>query len=257
MERIELQQLAAQIDDLFDLGRIDEGQHLLDQGLASAVSDAAYERYFQAEAAWYRERSSKEQGRLLQEAAQLAPEDPFLQRGIGIWQLMNNRTWSAVRTFDKVLSLAPNDADTLRCMGIAHSRLDRDRKAIRFFEAALALNPNDGDALRQVGVSYSKLSEDQEALGWFRRALVVNELDYDAMRQLGISLAMLQDLDGAMEWLRLAQAVNPQDYETRLNMALVLKKQRGEETWLERVSIKLGRWFNRIWGKLLDMAGLR
>lgn len=257
MQRTELQHLAARIDDLFDLGRIEEGTRLLAEGLEQAGSDPAYQRYFQAEAAWYLQRSSKEQGRLLQEAAALAPDDLFVQRCVGIWQLMNNRIWSAVRTFDKVLALDPHDPDTLRCMGIAHSRLDRDRKAIRFFEAALAINPDDGDALRQVGVSYSKLGEDQEALGWFKRALAVNDQDYDAMRQLGISLAMLHDLDGALEWLRLAQAVNPHDYETRLNMALVLKKQRGEETWLERVSIKLGRWFNRVWGKLLDLAGLR
>lgn len=257
MKRAELQNLAAQIDDLYDLGKLEEGQQLLSQGIAAASEDTAYERYFQAEYAWYHDRSSKEQGRLLQEAATLAPDDAFLQRGIGIWQLMNNKTWSAVRTFDKVLTLDPHDADTLRCMGIAHSRLDRDRKAIRFYQAALAINPNDGDALRQIGVSYSKVGEDQEALGWFKRALTVNEQDYDAMRQMGISLAMLHDLDGALEWLRLAQAVNPQDYETRLNLALVLKKQRGDETWLEKVSIRLGRWFNRIWGKLLDMAGLR
>lgn len=257
MERSALQQLAAQIDDLFDLGRIDEGQQTLATALEKSQGAPAYERYFQAEAAWYLHRSSKEQGRLLHEAAELAPDDVFLLRGVGIWQLMNNKTWSAVRTFDKVLTLDPHDADTLRCMGIAHSRLDRDRKAITFFESALAVNPHDADALRQVGVSYSKLGDDQEALGWFKRALMVNDQDYDAMRQLGISLAMLNDLDGAMEWLRLAQAVNPQDYETRLNMALVLKKARGEETWLERISIRLGRWFNKIWGKLLDLAGLR
>ncbi len=257
MDRTELQQLATRIDDLFDLGHNDEGSTLLAQASASAQGDAAYERYFQAEAAWYLERSSKKQGQLLQEAAAIAPDDPFLQRGTGIWQLMNNKVWSAVRTFDRVLALDPHDADTLRCMGIAHSRLDRDRKAIRFYQAALENSPDDGDALRQIGVSHSKLGEDQEALDWFRRALAVNSMDYDAMRQLGISLAMLNDLDGALEWLRLAQAVNPQDYETRLNIALVLKKQRGDETWLERVSIKLGRWFNRIWGKLLDMAGLR
>jgi Flp pilus assembly protein TadD len=257
VERSALQQLAAKIDDLYDLGRIDEGQQALTTALQESHGNPAYERYFQAEAAWYQQRSGKEQGRLLHEAAELAPTDVFLLRGVGIWQLMSNKTWSAVRTFDKVLALDPNDADTLRCMGIAHSRLDRDRKAIAFFRAALAINPHDGDALRQVGVSYSKLGEDQESLGWYKRALLVNDQDYDAMRQLGISLAMLNDLDGSMEWLRLAHAVNPHDYETRLNMALVLKKQRGEETWLERISIRLGRWFNRIWGKLLDLAGLR
>lgn len=257
MDQAALQQLAAQIDDLFDLGRADEAQQLLAQGLNVSLNNPAYHLYFQAEAAWYLERSSKEQGLLLQAAAEHAPDDPFLQRGIGVWQLMSNKTWSAVRTFDRVLALDPSDADTLRCMGIAHSRLDRDRKAIRFYAAALEINPRDADALRQTGVSYSKLGEDEEALGWFKQALAINDLDYDAMRQLGISLAMLHDLDGALEWLRLAQAVNPQDYETRLNLALVLKKQRGEETWVERVSIRLGRWFNRVWGKLLDMAGLR
>lgn len=257
MEQAELQQLAGQVDDLFDLGHVDEGQRLLEQGLACSQSNEAYHRYFQAEAAWYLQRSSKEQGRLLQEAASLAPDDPFLQRSIGIWQLMTGKVWSAVRTFDRVIALTPRDADTLRCMGIAHSRLDRDRKAIRFYAAALEINPTDGDSLRQTGVSYSKLGEDREALEWFRRALAVNESDYDAMRQLGISLAMLEDLEGALEWLRLAQAVNPQDYETRLNLALVLKKQRGEETFIERLSIRLGRWFTRVWGKLLDLFGLR
>ena len=111
--------------------------------------------------------------------------------------------------------------------------------------------------MRQIGVSYSKLGEDKEALDWFRKALAVNEFDYDSMRQLGISLAMLADYEGALQWLRLAQTVNPQDYETRLNMALVLKKMRNEETWLERVSIKLGRWISRLWGKVLDHFGLR
>lgn len=257
LQNLELQKLAAEADDLFDLGHADEGKLKLDKGLELSQDNPAYNRYFLAEAAWYLNRSGKEQGRLLQEAASLASDDPFIQRSVGIWQLMNDKTWGAVRTFDRVLALQPKDADTLRCMGIAHSRLDRDRKAILFYSAALESNPYDGDSMRQIGVSYSKLGEDHLSLEWFRKALTINERDYDAMRQMGISLAMLEDLDGALEWLRLAQAVNPHDYETRLNLALVLKKQRGEETWLERSSIRLGRWFNRVWGKLLDRFGLR
>jgi Flp pilus assembly protein TadD len=257
VQKLELQKLAAAADDLFDLGHTDEGKLKLDQALELSSENPAYQKYFQAEIAWYVNRSGKQQGKLLQEAAALALDDPFIQRSVGIWQLMNDKTWGAVRTFDRVLALQPNDSDTLRCMGIAHSRLDRDRKAILFYKAALENNPEDGDALRQIGVSYSKLGEDHNSLEWFRKALSINERDYDAMRQLGISLAMMDDLEGALEWLRLAQAVNPQDYETRLNLALVLKKQRGEETWLERGSIRLGRWFNRMWGKLLDLFGLR
>lgn len=257
MTRAELQQKADAIDTLFDLGRQEEGKAAIQEALAASADDPAYQYYFQAEVAGYLEHNSKEQGRLFAEALQQAPDDLFLIRVNGVWQLMNGKIWAAVRTFDRLLAIDHNDAETLRCMGIAHSRLDRDRKAIKFYTQALQVNPNDSDAMRQIGVSYSKLGEDRESLDWFRKALAINEQDYDAMRQMGISLAMLADYEGALQWLRLAQTVNPQDYETRLNMALVLKKMRGEETWLERVSIKLGRWISRLWGKLLDRFGLR
>lgn len=257
MDVSELQKLAGHIDDLFDVGQLEQGKELLSQCLEHSAENRAYLCYFQAEAAWYLARDSKTQGKLLLEAADQAPDDIFIQRAVGIWQLMHNKIWGSVRTFDRVLALDPHDADTLRCIGIAHSRLDRDRKAITFFQSALEINPSDSDAMRQIGVSYSKLCEDTEALVWFKKTLAVNEQDYDAMRQMGISLAMLNDLDGALEWLNLALQVNPKDYESKLNRALVLKKKRGEETWLERIFIRLGRWFNRQWGKLLDAAGLR
>lgn len=257
MTRDDLQQKAHSIDTLFDLGRAEEGRLAIMEALEASKDDPAYHHYFQAEVAGYLEHNSKEQGRLFSEASNLAPDDLFLMRVVGVWQLMNGKVWAAVRSFDRVLAIEPNDGDTLRCMGIAHSRLDRDRKAIRFYEQALSVNARDSDAMRQIGVSYSKLGEDKESLEWFRKALALNEEDYDSMRQMGISLAMLGDLEGALQWLRLAQTVNPQDYETRLNMALVLKKMRGEETWLEKISIQLGRWMSRVWGKLLDRFGLR
>ena len=257
LTRQDLQNKANAIDSLFDLGKLEEGRAAILEALEASKDDPTYHLYFQAEVAGYLEQNSKEQGRLFLEALHHAPDDLFLMRVNGVWQLMNGKVWTAVRTFDRVLALDPSDADTLRCIGIAHSRLDRDRKAITFYTQALASNPNDSDAMRQIGVSYSKLGEDREALDWFRRALAVNEVDYDSMRQMGISLAMLADYEGALQWLRLAQTVNPQDYETRLNMALVLKKMRGEETCLERVSIQLGRWISRVWGKLLDRFGLR
>lgn len=257
MIRADLQQKAHTIDTLFDLGRADEGKAAILDALEAAKDDPAYYHYFLAESAGYLDHNSKEQGRLFLEALNLAPDDLFLMRVVGVWQLMSGKVWSAVRTFDRVLAIEPHDGDTLRCMGIAHSRLDRDRKAIKFYEQALLTNSADSDAMRQIGVSLSKLGEDKDSLDWFRKALTLNEQDYDSMRQLGISLAMLADYEGAVQWLRLAQTVNPQDYETRLNMALVLKKMRGEETWLERFSIKLGRWMSRVWGKLLDRFNLR
>ncbi len=257
MDRTDLIRTSETIDHLFDLGDTEGGTLLIEQALSNSREQPAFHTFFQAEAAGYIRHDSKEQGRLFLEAQRLAPDDLFFLRIVGIWQLMNGKVWAAVRTFDRVLALEPDDADTIRCMGIAHSRLDRDRKAITFYTEALKRNPKDSDALRQIGVSYSKLGEDREALDWFRKALHYNELDYDAMRQLGISLAMLDDFDGALEWLRLAQTINPHDYETRLNMALVLKKMRHEESWLERVSIKLGRAISRLWGRLLDLFGLR
>jgi tetratricopeptide (TPR) repeat protein len=257
LQREELQQIAKQIDDLFDLGKIEEGQELLVKALEMSASDEAYLCYFKAEAAGYIDGNFDEHANLLKKASELSPEDIFLLRGLGVCQLMSDKVWQAVRTFDKLLAMCPTDYDTLRCMGITHSRLDRDRKALKFYAEALAINPKDSDSMRQTGVSLSKLGEDREAIDWFRRTLQINEFDYDAMRQMGISLAMLEDLQGAREWLLMAQAINPKDYETRLNLALVNKKLRGEETWLEKMTIKLGRWMNRIWCKLLDRFGLR
>ena len=257
MQREELQQIAKHIDDLFDLGKLDEGQQLLQKALEAAASDQAYLCYFKAEAAGYIDENFNEHSSLLKQASELSPSDTFLLRGLGTCQLMNDKVWQAVRTFDKLLAMAPDDFDGLRCMGIAHSRLDRDRKALKFYAAALKNNPEDSDSMRQSGVSYSKLGEDKEAINWYRRALQINEFDYDAMRQMGISLAMLEDLQGAREWLLMAQAINPKDYETRLNLALVNKKLRGEETWMEKMTIRLGRWMNRIWCRLLDRFGLR
>ncbi len=257
MDRTDLIRTSEQIDHFFDLGDVSGGTEAIERALEATRDQPAFNAFFQAEAAGYIRHDSREQGRLFQEAQRLDPEDLFFLRTVGIWQLMNGKVWAAVKTFDRVLAIDAKDADTIRCMGIAHSRLDRDRKAITFYQESLKINPKDSDAFRQIGVSYSKLGEDREALEWFRKALQYNELDYDAMRQLGISLAMLEDYDGALEWLRLAQTINPNDYETRLNTALVLKKMRHEESWFERVSIKLGRAISRLWGKLLDAFGLR
>lgn len=246
--RDELRNLSSHIDNLFDLGKREEGAALLQKALIDSAGDQAYHLFFTAEAAGYLERDRRKQKGSLLQAHRLAGDDPFIVKNVGVYFLINDSERKAIKFFDKVIELDPADFESLRNKGLAFSNLGREKKGMEWFAKAIALNPSDYDAMRQTGVSLSKLGRDLEAIGWYRKALAVNENDYDSMRQLAISLAMIGKYDAAIEWLNLALAVNPNDFESKRNLKLVMKKMTGEgETIVSKLLNYLGRKLASAW----------
>lgn len=248
-----LRSLSAQIDTLFDLGKREEAEALLQQALADSAGDGAYHLFFLGEAAGYLSRDRKKQKECLLQAHGLEKDDPFILKNVGVYLLLNDAERKAIKCFDRVIELDPADFEAYRHKGLAYSNLGREKKGMEWFARAISMNPSDYDAMRQTGVSLSKLGKDREAIEWYRKALTVNENDYDSMRQMAISLAMIGKYDAAVEWLNLALAVNPHDFETRRNLNLVMKKMSGEgETVLSKLLTCLGRQFYSAWRWLVN-----
>lgn len=251
--RNELRNLSSQIDNLFDLGKREEGAALLEKALIDAADDRAYRLFFSAEAAGYLERDRRKQKEYLLEACRLEGDDPFIVRNVGVFFLLNDAERKAIRFFDRALAIDASDFEAARYKGLAFSNLGREKKGMEWYARAIAMNPLDHDAMRQTGVSLSKLGKDREAIEWYRKALHVNENDYDSMRQLAVSLAMIGRCDAAVKWLNLALTVNPDDFESKRNLRLVTRKMTGDgETMLSRLLNYLGRKLATAWRWLVN-----
>lgn len=237
-----LRTLSAQIDNLFDLGKKEEGAQLLREGLAVSEGDQAYHLFFKGEEAVYLKKNRRLQKECLLKAEQLDGQDPFIVKNVGVFYLLNDAERKAIKYFDRVIELDPEDYEAYRHKGLAFSNLGRETRGMEWFLKSIEKNPSDYDAMRQIGVSLSKLGEDRAAIDWFKKALAVNEADYDSIRQLGISLAMIGQYDAAIDCLQLALTVNPGDFESKRNLTLVMKKKSGEgDTLLNRLLNFIGR----------------
>ncbi len=251
--REKLRSMSSTIDDLMDLGKKEEAEHLLAEALQASTDDQAYHLFFQAEEALYIEKDHRTRERLLSEGVKAAPEDAFLLRNLGGGYLMDEKYSKARRLLERALEAAPEDADTLRDLGLLSSARGRESQAMAWYQQAIEINPADNDSMRQIGVSYSKLGRDQEAIGWYKKALECCEQDYDAMRQMGISLAMLGDYEKALSWLNRALEINPGDIDSKRNLRLAKKKQSGKgTTFVDAIMIRLARKLTLAWRRLID-----
>ena len=221
-----LRALSQRVDEAYEAGAPGQGRELLEQAQAASRDNPAYREYFRGAAARYLAGDRDEQGRRLQEAAALAPDDGFLARALGAWLSAVGNDEEALAWFDKALENDPGDYLAMRRKGVSLSRLGRIDEALMWFDNALDANPHDAASMRNLGVSLSKSGRHEEAVAWFDRALAENPRDHAAMRQKGVSLSNLGRLEEALVWYDKALATNPTNTAALISKARTLIEAR-------------------------------
>lgn len=224
----ELQALSGKIDALFDSGRDEEGQKLLEVALKAAQDNDAYSLFFLGEQAHYN--GDDEMARHKNETAvALAPLDPFLLHNYGIILVHLNLFKESIALFDQALDISPKDFHLLRSKGVSLAKLGLIEESITFFDQALEVNPKDFHSLRHKGVSLSELGRDKEASALFEQALEINPKDFHSLRQKGTLLSKLGHEEEAMALYDQALSINPRDFHSLRHKGILLSKLGREE----------------------------
>ena len=218
----ELRSLSRRIDEAFAAGASGQGRELLEQALEKARDNPAYREYFRAAAARHLANDREEQGRRLQNAIELEPDDFFLRRSLGVWLSDSGNDDEALAWFDRALELSPGDNVAMRRKGVSLSRLGRLDEALMWFDNALEANPDDFASMRNLGVSLAGSGRNEEALTWFDKALGANPHDVVALRQKGVSLSRLGRTAEALACYDQALEINPAGCATLINKARTL-----------------------------------
>ena len=239
-----LQGLSIKIDELYEVGKKEEGQKLLSQATKNAMEiDEAYHFFFLGEMAGYLEDNQEERLSLYKKALSLRSKDPFLLRQKGVSLSKLGRREEAITYLDKALAINPVDYKSLSQKGVSLSKLERLEEAITYFDKALAINPVDYNSLRQKGVSLSKLERWEEAISYFEKALAINPVDYDSLRQKGVSLSKLERWEEAISYFEKALAIKPNDHYTMRDWAIIAYKMKNPITAQDKIreAVKLSR----------------
>jgi tetratricopeptide (TPR) repeat protein len=92
----------------------------------------------------------QEQLRLLEEALNLAPDDPIVAEQRGAFFLETGIPQAALEEFDRAISLHGRNAQSLANRGVALHVLGRTREATASFREALDLDPCNFDAVHNL-----------------------------------------------------------------------------------------------------------
>ncbi len=218
----ELRESFLRVEEAFEAGATGLGRERLEQALESARGVPGYRELFRAVAARHLAGDREEQGRRLEDALLLMPDDYFLLRTMGTFLSATGRDEEALDYFDRALEENPDDPVAMRRKGVSLSRLGRTDEALMWFDSALEVNPGDAASMRNLGVSLSRSGRNEEAIQWFDRALAANSRDHAAMRQKGVSLSILGRLGEALGWYDRALEANPADRAALVDKARTL-----------------------------------
>ena len=222
----DLRALAQRIEEAFEAGASGQGRELLERAMNESRDEPAYREYFRGGAARYLANDIGEQSRRIALALDARPDDPFLERAMGVNLSLAGHDEDALVWFDKALENDPGDYVAMRRKGVGLSRLGRYDEALMWLDSALEANPRDAASMRNLGVTLSKCGRNEDALAWFDRALAENPRDHAAMRQKGVSYSMLGRLADALRWYDMALEISPGDAAALTNKARTLIEAR-------------------------------
>ncbi len=151
----------------------------------------------------------------LRAAAKLEPKYS-LALGIALASLDANE---AVRVLDEAVQLAPQEPEAHYNRALALAAAGREDDAIPEFQAALRLNPKQAGARRALGIALLHADRLQDAAAELRQALEVAPRDAEAANNLGIVQLRLNDVAAAIESLETAIRINPRLIKAHYNLA--------------------------------------
>ena len=204
--------LSEKIDELYYSGKKEEGAAELKMALSEAEGvNESYRLFFEGELAGYIENDLPKQEKLFRQALNIAPEDFFLLRNLGVVLEKKGKEYDAIKIYNQALEINPKDYHTLRQKGVFLSKQGKEEEAIKVFDKAIEINPRDYSSLRQKGVSLSKLGKEMEAERLFDQALEIMPKDYFSLIQKGVTLAKQKRFEKANRQFGYASDLKP-DY---------------------------------------------
>src|SRR5262249_12242447 len=109
------------------------------------------------------EQDSTLQGRWLERAAALDPDDPGIQAPLGYAYYRDGWVVSAIRAFERAAALAPDDGDVQRALGFACWRAGLATDAERALANAWRVDPTHHEVAQQLVYVHQRLKHNREA----------------------------------------------------------------------------------------------
>lgn len=171
---------------------------------------------------------------LLEEAFELAPDEPEVQRLLAVRAILLEDAAVAVASARHAVRLAPSRADLWMVLGRAHKLAGSLEGAIEGYRRAVNLDPDLAEAHVSLGIAFKTRGQLSDAIACYRRALEINPKLAAAHANLGNALILQLDQsrgseaaaeDGiADEAQRMAVELDPQNAQARANWAHTLDR---------------------------------
>ncbi|HID55141.1 TPA: tetratricopeptide repeat protein [Candidatus Poribacteria bacterium] len=194
----------------------------------------------------------KEAENILEQAAEISPDNPYLMYNLGIIYLKMGRYERAVGKFMRCLDVEELSADARMGLGLCYAKMNRRREAIGEFEEVAKLRPDDPQVWYNIGVLAFESGELDRSKEAFRRA---KELGYKGgieeflkaiagMRKReaklayneGVSLQRDERYEEAIEAFKKALQLDPKMKRAYLNAAFCLSRLDNPEGAIEMLN---------------------
>ncbi|HEX6939730.1 MAG TPA: tetratricopeptide repeat protein [Longimicrobiales bacterium] len=162
----------------------------------------------------------EEMARLLAEALQQAPDDPYLLGWLGVAERELGNDGAAYEYFRRCVAQDPLDPNLLAMAGSGLAAFD-DPDAEAALRAAALSGPDVPAARLQYGAYLARAGVFEEALEHLRAAAELAPDDPTVHGELGTALALKGDLEAAIPEMETALELAPDDAWTRLLLGLL------------------------------------
>ena len=149
--------------------------------------------------------------RLLDRAAELAPDNPAVHAGLASALAASGWSLEAVEAYHTALSLKPDLTEARIRLGDLLADLGRRGEAIDCYTQAIAERPMDAMLMSNLGSLLAEEASWDRAIDWFRKALAVNPQLAKTHANLGNALKEQGLLDQSVVSFRAALALEPTD----------------------------------------------
>jgi Flp pilus assembly protein TadD len=147
--------------------------------------------------------------RILEHAAEIAPQDHRAHNSLGTAYLINLRLEDAESEFSRALELDKSDEyANLNLANIVRARGDHER-AVAYYRKQLQIKPDDGEAHGGLAISLLALGRDEEAATHIARASELDSANYRFFTQLAYYYAVRKKTAPAKALVEQAVGIQP------------------------------------------------
>lgn len=170
-------------------------------------------------------------------ALRLKPSHPVANLNLGLRDLQAGRFEDARARLEKAVKKMPRHPTALNALGVAHSKCGYPAKALSYFRSVLKIQPGHFDAQLNMAGALTELKKPDEAIALYRRLIESHPDQARLYFNLGVALRLSQNVIAAIEAYEQALALEPRLVDAHVNASVLYSNMGDDEAALEHAKL--------------------